>query len=47
MEYVLLGVATPLLLIGFYIVYEIIRYNPLNENTTIPQEDEEDRATNQ
>lgn len=46
MEHIILGVVTPLLLIGFYIVWQMVKYNPLNENTTIPQEDEEDRAIN-
>ena len=35
MEHIILGVVTPLLLIGFYVVLQMVKYNPLNENTTI------------
>ena len=42
MEYTILGVLTPLIIIALYVVWEVIKNNPKNTNTTIPLEDEED-----
>ncbi len=42
MDYTVIGVLTPILIIALYIVWEMVKYNPENPNTTIPLEDEED-----
>ena len=42
MDYTIIGGRTPILIIALYIVWEMVKYNPKNPNTTIPLEDEED-----
>ena len=45
MDILILGVFTPIVILLLYIVYEIVKYNPSNTNTTKPLEDEDDNRT--